>query len=59
MYVSHGPTQHGAQAHNPVCEEVGIVAQCVLSCILNVFAIIHFCMPFTFFDLPTFCGLLQ
>ena len=25
MYVSHGPTQHGAKAHNPVCEEVGIV----------------------------------
>ena len=45
----------GAQAHNPVCEEVGTFYDVMCS---NVFAIIHFCMPFTFFELPTFCGIL-
>ena len=26
LYVSLGPTQHGAYAHNPVYEEEGIIA---------------------------------
>ena len=56
MYVSHRSAQHRAPAHNPVCEEVGTFYNVMC---YNVLAIVYFYMTFTFFELPTFCGILQ